>query len=108
MLHQNSMEKKNPDIRPFESGGSEKIEFFCRKNDASLFVVGTHNKKRPHNLIMGRMFDGHLLDMVEMGIDETSLKLMADFKESLDLGTKPCLLFSGAAFEQDESMKRFQ
>ena len=29
-------------------------EFLSSKNDCSLFVLGTHNKKRPHNLVLGR------------------------------------------------------
>ena len=59
---------ENPDVRPFESGGSSRIEFFCKKHDSSLFAVGSHSKKRPHNLVLGRMYDGHLLDMIELGI----------------------------------------
>ena len=98
---------ENPDIRPFESGGSEKIEFFCRKNDTSLFVVGSHSKKRPHNLVFGRMFDGHLLDMIELGLNEETFKALNDFQNTkVPVGTKPCLLFSGEAFENDQSMKR--
>ena len=101
--------RKN-DILPFED--ASKLEIFCKKNDSSLFLFGNHNKKRPHNLIIGRTFDGHLLDMVEMGIldtdDPESFKLLSDFDTSIDMGTKPCLLFSGVAFEQDETMKRVQ
>jgi ribosome production factor 2 len=57
--------KKN-DIHPFEDVSS--LEFFAEKQDASLFVVGTHNKKRPNHLTFARMFDHKLLDMVEVGV----------------------------------------
>lgn len=99
--------KKNPDVRPFESGGSARIEFFSRKHDSSLFVVGSHSKKKPHNLVLGRMYDGHLLDMIELGITEESFKSLSDFQNTkVPMGTKPCLLFSGDAFENDPTMKR--
>ena len=57
--------KKN-DIRPFEDINS--LEFFSKKNDCSLFMVGSHSKKRPQNLILGRFFNYQLLDMVELGV----------------------------------------
>jgi len=97
--------RKN-DILPFDD--VTPLENLCKKNDASLFLFGNHNKKRPNNLILGRLFDGHLLDMVEFGMDGNDTKSLKDFDEDLDVGTKPCLLFSGPAFEQDETMKRVQ
>ena len=53
---------------PFEDESS--LEFLCQKNDAGLFVLANHNKKRPHNLTFGRIFDGHLLDMYEFGVED--------------------------------------
>lgn len=99
--------RKN-EVLPFED--IIPIENMCKKNDASLFLFGNHNKKRPHNLILGRIFDGHLLDMVEMGISDEDgcFKSLKEFDQDLDMGTKPCLLFSGTAFDQDETMKRVQ
>jgi ribosome production factor 2 len=38
------------------------------RQDCSLFIVGTHQKKRPDNLIIGRLFADHLLDMFEFGV----------------------------------------
>ena len=59
------LSKKN-DIRPFESINS--LEFLSQKNDCSLFMVGSHSKKRPNNIVMGRLFNYQLLDMVEFGV----------------------------------------
>lgn len=71
--------KKNP-IHPFDAATTSisSLEFWAAKNDASLFVVGQTTKKRPHGLTFVRMFDGRLLDMVEVGVD--NWKGMADFK----------------------------
>jgi len=98
-----SFNKKN-DIRPFED--VTKLEFFCQKNDSSLFMFGNHNKKRPHNLIMGRMYDHHLLDMVELGVD--AFTPLHEFKTSkVATGSKPCLVFSGEPFA-DPANEEFQ
>jgi len=98
-----SFNKKN-DIRPFED--ATKLEFFCQKNDSSLFMFGNHNKKRPNNLIIGRMYDYHLLDMVELGVE--SFTPLQEFKTvKVASGTKPCLLFAGENFS-DPSNQDFQ
>lgn len=34
----------------------------------SLFAVGSHTKKRPNNLVLGRLYDFRLYDMVEFGV----------------------------------------
>jgi ribosome production factor 2 len=85
------LSRKN-DFRPFEDITS--LEFLSEKNDASAFLYISHNKKRPHNMVLGRMYDYHLLDMVELGIlgyasinDYTGPKKM--------LGSFPLMLFQG-------------
>ncbi len=57
-------------MRPFETGGETSLEFYCNRNNCPLFVVGSHTKKRPNNLVIGRMFDFHLYDAIEVGVDE--------------------------------------
>eukprot|EP00092_Neocalanus_flemingeri_P029855 GFUD01032413.1.p1 GENE.GFUD01032413.1~~GFUD01032413.1.p1 ORF type:complete len:324 (-),score=99.84 GFUD01032413.1:89-1060(-) len=101
--HSISFNKKN-EIRPFED--ATKLEFFCQKNDSSLFMFGNHNKKRPNNLVIGRMFDYHMLDMVELGVE--SFTSMQEFKTAkVASGTKPCLVFAGESFS-DPANKEFQ
>ncbi|XP_070568809.1 ribosome production factor 2 homolog isoform X2 [Ptychodera flava] len=92
-------------LRPFEDQTS--LEFFSEKNDASLFMYGSHSKKRPHNLIVGRCFDYHVLDMIELRVEK--FKSLADFKNAkCSAGIKPCLMFSGEPFEQDYDYKRLK
>ena len=62
------LSRSNDQVRPFETGGEASLEFLARKADCSLFVLGSHSKKRPHNLVLGRMFDFRLLDMLELGV----------------------------------------
>ena len=65
--HAISFSKKNV-VRPFEDATS--LEFWAQKNDASMFVLGQSTKKRPNGLTIARMFDGKLLDMCEIGVDQ--------------------------------------
>ncbi|XP_023578100.1 ribosome production factor 2 homolog isoform X1 [Octodon degus] len=91
--------------RPFEDQTS--LEFFSKKSDCSLFMFGSHNKKRPNNLVIGRMYDYHVLDMIELGIEKfVSLK---DIKNSkCPEGTKPMLIFAGDDFDVTEDYRRLK
>ncbi|XP_064412384.1 ribosome production factor 2 homolog isoform X1 [Latimeria chalumnae] len=97
--------KKKNITRPFEDQTS--LEFFSKKSDCSLFLFGSHNKKRPNNLIFGRIFDYHVLDMIELGIEKfVSLK---DIKNSKCAeGTKPMLIFAGDVFQLNNEYKRLK
>ncbi|GLI67632.1 hypothetical protein VaNZ11_011880 [Volvox africanus] len=97
--------RKNENVRPFEPGGETSLEFYCNRNNCSLFVLGSHTKKRPHNIVIGRMFDFHLYDALEMGVEE--LKGIRDFGAAgtgAQLGNKPCVLFVGEKFESVPAM----
>nr|POF12932.1 ribosome production factor 2 like [Quercus suber] len=89
--------KKN-NIHPFEDPTS--LEFFAEKNDASLMVYGSHSKKRPHCLTLARMFDFHVLDMLELMVEPETMRTLGQFKNAkAAVGLKPLLSFSGSAFE---------
>ena len=60
--------RKNDDLLPFEAGGEAKLEHFASKTDCGQFVLASHTKKRPHNLILGRFFDHRLYDLLEVGV----------------------------------------
>jgi ribosome production factor 2 len=92
-------------VHPFEDAAP--LEFLCQKNDASLFAFGTHSKKRPHNLVLGRMFDHHVLDMAELGIEH--FKSVFEFAAVGAGGgssseSKPCIVFQGAEWEHNPTL----
>jgi len=98
-----TLNKRNV-IRPFED--IQPIEFLCQRNECPLFIFTSHSKKRPHNMVMGRVFDGHILDMVEFGVEK--YKEMDDFPARITLGLKPLLVFAGEPFETEFDMIRIK
>lgn len=86
-------------IRPFEDVSS--LEFFATKTACGLFVFGSHTKKRPHNLIMGRFFDNQVLDMFEFAIRNCKTAQSFQSNIQMDMGHKPCLVFQGEGFAQN-------
>lgn len=87
--------------RPFEDQSS--LEYLCKANDSSLFSYVSHTKKRPQNMVLGRMFDFQVLDMIEFGIEASTFKSMADFegkrKAVVRTGSKPMFVFKGSGFD---------
>ncbi|KAJ4950030.1 hypothetical protein NE237_026862 [Protea cynaroides] len=102
--------RKNESVRPFESGGETSLEFFSLKTDCSLFVFGSHSKKRPNNLVIGRTYDHHIYDLVEVGVE--NFKTMESFSYDKKLaplvGTKPFFAFMGEGFENVEELKHLK
>ncbi|KAI7903862.1 Brix domain-containing protein [Cokeromyces recurvatus] len=93
--------KKN-ELKPFED--EEKLEFFSQKNDSAHLIVGSHSKKRPHNVTFIRMFNHQLLDMYEFGLENAkSLSSIPGAKCSL--GLKPLMVFNGERFDSEEKYK---
>ncbi|KAG6453447.1 hypothetical protein O3G_MSEX008168 [Manduca sexta] len=98
------LSRKN-DFVPFEDASL--IEKLCNKKDAAIFGVGSHSKKRPHNIIFGRTFNYGILDMIELGADK--YKAMSEFQNVKVLaGIKPCLLFNGPAWDLNQDLKRLK
>ncbi|EKM78541.1 hypothetical protein AGABI1DRAFT_129638 [Agaricus bisporus var. burnettii JB137-S8] len=87
-----SFTKKN-DIHPFDATSQASLEFWSSKNDASLFVVGQSTKKKPNGLTFVRMFDGRILDMIEVGVEK--FISMSEFKAR----HKPLLHFASDLFD---------
>ncbi|RNE99485.1 ribosome biogenesis protein [Trypanosoma rangeli] len=100
--------KKRNGFHPFES--REHLEFLGFKNDCSLFCFTSDSKKRPHNLVLGRQFDFHVLDMVELGIvaaDRLDLERVKGM-EVASLGGKPLFVFEGSEFAADPMFMRLK
>ncbi|KAH9056662.1 Brix-domain-containing protein [Lactarius vividus] len=91
--HAISFSKKNL-VRPFEDATS--LEFWAHKNDASIFVLGQSTKKRPNGLTIVRMFDGKLLDMCELGVDQFTKRVQTPKPQP---GHKPMLHFASELFD---------
>nr|GMC86277.1 ribosome production factor 2 homolog [Ipomoea batatas]GMC88964.1 ribosome production factor 2 homolog [Ipomoea batatas]GMC90453.1 ribosome production factor 2 homolog [Ipomoea batatas]GME16474.1 ribosome production factor 2 homolog [Ipomoea batatas] len=102
--------RKNDNIRPFESGGETSLEFFSQKSDCSIFVYGSHSKKRPNNLVIGRTYDYHIYDLVEVGVENfKSMEAFSyDKKLAPKIGSKPFFAFIGEGFESVEELKHLK
>eukprot|EP00959_Pyramimonas_sp_CCMP1952_P459514 9478361-Pyramimonas_sp.AAC.1 len=98
--------RKNDQLKPFDASGEAPLEFMCQKNDCSLFAIASHNKKRPHNIVLGRMFDYHLYDQLEIGVE--NIKTIQEFGSAAagaSCGTKPLIIFMGEKFETQSEFK---
>ncbi|KAF9027530.1 Brix-domain-containing protein [Hymenopellis radicata] len=92
--------KKN-DIHPFDTASAStstaSLEFWSSKNDASLFLIGQSNKKRPNGLTFVRMYDGRVLDMLEVGVE--GCVTLAELKTPKSTpGHKPMMHFASELF----------
>ncbi|ODV61359.1 rRNA-binding ribosome biosynthesis protein RPF2 [Ascoidea rubescens DSM 1968] len=89
-------QKKN-NIRPFEE--ESQLEFFSEKNDSSLLVFSSSNKKKPNNLTFIRTFNYKIYDMIELRI-KNNFKFLMDFKkQTFQIGLKPLFIFNGPIFD---------
>jgi len=93
--HAKRFHKKNP-IHPFEDTSS--LTFFSEKNDCSLILFGSSNKKRPHTITFCRTFDYKMLDMLEFSLDGETFRSISQFKtRKIPVGTRPLMVFAGTA-----------
>jgi ribosome production factor 2 len=102
------LSKSNP-IVPFETDGQQSLEFLMTKNDCSLVVLASSNKKRPNNLVLARTFDRQILDMIELAV--LRFKSLSDYGGAVPkkrIGSKPLMLFCGDLWQQDETLRKLQ
>ena len=96
------------------------VTFLSEKNDCSLFAYGSSTKKRKHNLVMGRLFDFHLMDMFEFGINAKTFLSMTSFlgindpqsnepsNKSYATHSKPAVIFQGGGFQNDPLLRKLK
>mmetsp|Transcript_25047 Transcript_25047/g.27769 ORF Transcript_25047/g.27769 Transcript_25047/m.27769 type:complete len:229 (+) Transcript_25047:3-689(+) len=99
------LQKKN-NIQPFEDASY--IEHVADRHDAGFILFGSHNKKRPNNMIVNRMYNHQVLDIMEVGVD--SCIEMSKFKEqvNIEVGQQPIILFQGEQFDLQEKHMKFK
>ena len=95
------LNKKNENVHPFEDPSS--LEFLALKNDCGVVVFGSHTKKRPNTITLLRIFDGRVLDMVELLLITAESDLNADARLQVGVGMKPMILFAGSQWEDTSS-----
>lgn len=106
--HVKLLSKKNQ-IVPFDSEGQQSLEFLTTKNDCALFAVGSSNKKRAANLIVGRTFDRQILDLAELNV--LRFKSMKDYGGQVPkkkIGSKPMMLFVGDTWDQQDDYRNLR
>ncbi|GAB0094984.1 Ribosome production factor 2 homolog [Sergentomyia squamirostris] len=96
---------RHNDITPFED--EIPLLQLVGTNECSLFMFGSTSKKRPNNLILGRLHEKELLDMVELGL--VKYRGLQEFRnEKLSTHVKPCLVFNGPKWTMSEELKRLK
>lgn len=82
------------------------IEAICKQNVASMFGFGSSTKRRRNHLLLGRLYNGKILDMFEFQAhsETTSKKLSADVSSD----SRPCFVFLGECWTNDNTLNEFK
>ncbi|KAL0230642.1 hypothetical protein PCE1_004199 [Barthelona sp. PCE] len=98
--------KKSNDFNPFEDFSS--IEHWSAKFDASLFMYASHSKKRPQNLVFGRLFNYEMLEFLELGLIGYDPAEFFEVQRRYTASVRPFLVFHGDHWSNDERYVRLQ
>lgn len=66
-------------------------------------MFGNSQKKRPQDIILGRIFNSKVIDLVEFGATEHQA---IGLVKSFEYHTKPVLIFQGDHFDYNDSLKK--
>ena len=103
---------KHNNIQPFNDSSS--LEFLGKKNDSSLIVFGQHTKKKPHTVILSRLFDYTIFDMIELQIDTSHYISINEFSQlkkrvaTVRIGSSPLLLFQGDLWQSNDQLSHLR
>ena len=100
-FRRNEIEKfsRKNDILPFES--VDEIQKACKNHHCSLFTFFSSNKKRPMNVVFGRLFDDIVMEMYEFGVQNFQRTSENLKKAEYDNGALPALIFQGDQWETE-------
>lgn len=100
------MYSRKHEIYPFDN--REELEKVCKKTEASLFLFGSHNKKRPNNIIIGRTYEHNILDMVELGLHNYSSIADIVAEAKVPNNVHPFVVFQGDQWETVEELQKLR
>lgn len=96
--------------RPMQQ--AETFEFLCEKNGASMFGFGSSTKRRPDNLVLGRLFDDKILDLFDFAVRPLSAAALPpplDNKAQAPvLEATPCFVFLGKLWQSDTAFSELK
>jgi ribosome production factor 2 len=58
--------------------------------------------------VLGRVYDGHILDIFEFGIQDYKSSSAFEAAKHINADLKPIMIFQGAHFESSEKHKRIK
>ncbi|KAL8445635.1 hypothetical protein Emed_005505 [Eimeria media] len=96
-------QRKQEGLQPFED--AEPIEYLTRKNACGLFAFASSSKKRPSRLVLGRVYDGQVLDMQEFAVSHYSPAAAFAAVQAPRAGSAPLVLLQGGLWESSETMQ---
>ncbi|KAL8454119.1 hypothetical protein Emag_001552 [Eimeria magna] len=96
-------QRKQEGLQPFED--PEPIEYLTRKNACGLFAFASSSKKRPSRLVLGRVYDGQLLDMHEFAVSHYSPAAAFAAVQAPRAGSAPLVLLQGGLWESSEALQ---
>jgi hypothetical protein len=92
--------EKNP------SQSTDFLENICEQNGAGMFGFGSSTKRRRDHLILGRLYNGKILDFFEFHARSKKSNATGGIEASVD--SAPCFVFLGDSWSKDNCLNEFK